>query len=71
MKTKEQLTDLRGLTVKQLSVKITEARKKLVTLHQDKILGKIKNVHEITAIRKSVARMSTILDEKISEDIKQ
>ena len=70
MKTKEQLTDFRGLTAKQLSVKITEARKKLVTLNQDKILGKIKNVHEITIIRKNVARMSTIMDEKISAEIK-
>lgn len=69
MKRTEQLTDFRGLTAKQLSVKITEARKKLVTLRQEKVLGKITNLHEITAVRKQIAQLNTVLEEKVRAEI--
>lgn len=65
------LHQLRGLTTGQISGKITDSQKKLITLQQDKTLGKLKNVHEITVVRKFIARAQTILDEKISADIKQ
>ena len=68
-KVKDELRDLRSLTVKQLSVKITDSRKKLVTLNQDKILGKLKNAKEINTVRKLVARANTVLDEKIIQEL--
>lgn len=70
MKTTEELQTFRGLTPAQISAKITDSRKKLSSLRQDKVLGKIKNVHEITQIRKSIARLQTILDEKIAAAVK-
>lgn len=69
MKHKEELQQLRNLTEKQLSGKINDSQKKLVELEQDKVLGKIKNIREITAVRKGIARMMTILDEKVREKI--
>ena len=69
MKLKDEIKELRGCTPKQISAKITDSRAKLVRLNQDKILGKLKNVHEITVVKKSISRMQTILDEKIREDI--
>jgi len=65
----EQLRTLRALTEAKLSGKISDSRKKLITLEQDKVLGKLKNVREITAIKKEIARIKTIIDEKISEKI--
>lgn len=61
---------LRGLTAGQILGKITDSQKKLVNLQQDKTLGKLKNVHEITSVRKFIARAQTILDEKITAEVK-
>ena len=61
---------LRGLTTGQILGKITDSQKKLVSLQQDKTLGKLKNVHEITSVRKYIARAQTILDEKITAEVK-
>lgn len=66
---KETLKEFRGLTIKDLSVKISEAQKKVAHLEQDKLLGKLKNVHEITVLKKNLARLHTILDEKLTEQI--
>lgn len=72
MKTKRSdiVAQLRGLTTSQILGKITDSQKKLVTLQQDKTLGKLKNVHELTSVRKFIARAMTILDEKITTEIK-
>jgi len=65
MKLRDQITALRRLTEKELSVKIAESQKALVVIQQEKLLGKIKNTADINHLRKEVARMKTILDEKI------
>ncbi len=69
-KTKDILNDYRTWTPKQLSGKIAEAHQKLVKFNQDKVLGKLKNTSEIKEVRKSIARMNTILDEKVTEELK-
>lgn len=71
MKHKEQLTELRRLTEKQIFGKIKDNQTKLVTLQQDKMLGKLKNTGEINQLKKSVARLFTVLDEKISAATKE
>lgn len=70
MKKTETLDKARRSTLKEISDKITENRKQLFTLNQEKILGKLKNVAEIGQIKKNIARLSTILDEKVSESVK-
>lgn len=70
MKKTEILDKARRSTLKEISDKITENRKQLFTLNQEKILGKLKNVAEIGQIKKNIARLSTILDEKVSESVK-
>jgi ribosomal protein L29 len=66
MKRTEELQSLRGLAERQLYDRITDSHKKLALLRQDKILGKLKNFHEITHVRKLIARMRTVLDEKVA-----
>ena len=70
MKKTETLDKARRSTINEISVKITENRKQLFTLNQEKILGKLKNVSAIGQIKKEIARLATVLDEKVSESVK-
>ncbi|MDO8650128.1 MAG: 50S ribosomal protein L29 [Candidatus Berkelbacteria bacterium] len=70
MKKTETLDKARRSTIKEISVKITENRKQLFTLNQERILGKLKNVSEIGQIKKEIARLATVLDERVSESVK-
>jgi len=71
MKHKDYLSHARSLTAKDIYGKITENRKKLASLEQDKILGKLKNPHEIKAMRLEIARLNTIMDEKLVASLKE
>lgn len=67
MKHREQLERARLLSVKEISVKMAEGRKELFIFQQEKILGKLKNVAQINHKRREIARLATILDEKVSQ----
>lgn len=69
MKRRDELQELRSLPANKLSDKITESQKQLILLEQDRLLGKIKNTRQLSTLRRSVARMKTILDEKITAEI--
>ena len=66
MKIKDQLSELRRLTEGELSDKIINSQKNLVVKHQEKLLGKLKNTAELNYLKKEIARMKTILDEKVA-----
>ena len=66
MKVKDQLSELRRLTEGELSDKIINSQKNLVVKHQEKLLGKLKNTAELNYLKKEIARMKTILDEKVT-----
>lgn len=69
MKNREELQTFRALTPSQISDKITESRTKLLRLNQEKLLGKVNDVHGISRLKKSIARLSTLLDEKLTNQI--
>ncbi|MBI4948110.1 50S ribosomal protein L29 [Candidatus Berkelbacteria bacterium] len=71
MKRKDELSGLRSLTEQKLSGKIVEEQKRLTTLMQQKALGSLKNVREISSVKKSIARIHTVLDQKLAEKIKE
>ncbi|MEK7171104.1 MAG: 50S ribosomal protein L29 [Patescibacteria group bacterium] len=70
MKKTELLDKARRSTTTEISAKIAEERTHLFTLKQDIVLGKLKNVAQIGQIKRNIARLSTILDEKVSELVK-
>ena len=70
MKRKEFLDKSRRLTIREISGKIAEERKQLFTLNQEKVLGKLKNVAKIGQLKHDIARLLTLLDEKVTETIK-
>lgn len=71
MKRKEFLDKSRRLTIKEISVKLSEERKELFTLNQEKVLGKLKDVAKIGRAKRDIARLATLLDEKVSESVKE
>lgn len=69
MKKAEQISSLRRLTDKQLSAKIGESQKNLVAKRQEKLLGKLKNTAQLRSLRREIAQMKTLLDEKVAASL--
>lgn len=51
--------NLMNMSAPELENKIAEARENLRVLYFSKNAGKLKNPHEITSVRKDIARMLT------------
>ena len=70
MKKSELLDKTRKSTIKEISAKIAEERRQIFNLNQEKILGKLKDVAAIGRTKRRIARLLTVLDEKVSESVK-
>lgn len=71
MKQSEFIKNVRGLTPEKILAKITEDKKSLVELEQKKVLGSLKSSAEIRSLRRNIARLNTVLDEKLSHTAKE
>lgn len=67
-KKKDLLAELRRFSAEKISDKIKADSKHLVELEQKKMLGSLKNVRELSAVKRSIARAKTILKEKLIEN---
>ncbi|KKQ18202.1 MAG: 50S ribosomal protein L29 [Berkelbacteria bacterium GW2011_GWA1_36_9] len=68
MKTTVELQELRSKDKKDLYKELQSLQKKLTELRMGQSFRKLKNYHEITQTRKKIARLWTILSEKIFEE---
>ncbi|EDY82988.1 ribosomal protein L29 [Verrucomicrobiia bacterium DG1235] len=66
MKTK----DIKELSLPEIEKKVRETREKLLDLRLKKQTGQVEKTHEITSLRKSIARMETIRAEKVAAEKK-
>ncbi|GBE36244.1 50S ribosomal protein L29 [bacterium BMS3Bbin07] len=57
-------SDLRNMTAEELLQKEKELRKELFNLRFQQATGEIQNPKRISAVRKSIARILTIITEK-------
>lgn len=64
MKAKE----IRSMTVSEIENKIAESRDKLFKQKVQKALGQAENPHRLKHTRRDIARLTTILAEKRSQD---
>ena len=64
MKTKE----IRGLSVEEMQTKLTELKDKLFKQKFQKTLGQAENPYKIRQTKRDIAKLTTILKEKGSED---
>jgi ribosomal protein L29 len=70
MKRNDYIKTVRRLTVKELTDKIQEGKKRMIELDQEKLLGKLKNTALSAEQRRQIAQMLTVRDEKITEELK-
>jgi large subunit ribosomal protein L29 len=59
---RKDIQQLRNATPKELETRVAETRAKLRDLRFEKAVGKIKNAHELTVLKKDIARMLTFLN---------
>lgn len=57
--------ELRQKSKPELEKLLEESRKRLLELRFDLVAGKLKNIREIRKIKKDIARIMTILKEKL------
>lgn len=59
-----QNSDIRKLTTEEINKKITESKQELFELRLKLATGSLEKTHKINELRKLVARLKTILNEK-------
>jgi large subunit ribosomal protein L29 len=57
-------SELRKLTVEELQVKFRDFKEELFNLRFQKVTGQLTNTIRIRQVRRSIARVSTVLREK-------
>ena len=62
-----KVKDIRVLTTEQIIKKIADAKEKLFNLRFKQATGNLEKPHEIRELRKEVARLKTILNEREKE----
>jgi len=56
--------ELRHLKDKELYGRLEEARRELFNLHQEWYLGRLEDNNRVTAVKRSIARIQTIIRER-------
>jgi len=64
MKATEQLTDLRGRSVEDLTQRLQEIDDQVFRLRIQKSMGQLEAGHKLKAVRRDLARVRTVLREK-------
>ncbi len=57
-------TELRAMSVSDLSAKLTDLKKELFNLRFQHAINQLENPHKIADVKKDIARVMTILGEK-------
>ena len=63
-------SEFRSRSNNELSKTLRDERERLGSLRFDLSSGKVKNVREIRKLKKDIARINTLLNERKREDIK-
>ncbi|KPK31483.1 MAG: 50S ribosomal protein L29 [Nitrospira bacterium SG8_35_1] len=64
-------TELRNLTIDELKQEESNMRKELFNLRFQKVTGEIENPKRISVVRKDIARVLTVMNEKSREENKK
>ncbi len=57
-------TEIRELSVEQLEAKLKELKEELFNLRFQLAINQLENPHRITAVKRDIARVMTVLNEK-------
>lgn len=61
---KKELENLKNKTMIEIEKELRERQERLLGLKMDLALGKVKNIHEIKELKKSVAQLLTLKNTK-------
>jgi large subunit ribosomal protein L29 len=64
MKTTEQLNDLRGRTAQDLEQRVLELEEQVFRLRLQKSMGQAEAGHKIRPLRRELARIKTVLQQR-------
>ena len=64
MKSKKFTEDLRAMSADELNAKLKELKEELFRLRFQLAINQLDNPHQITQVKKDIARVMTILSEK-------
>ena len=59
-----KVTELRDMTADQLQAKLKELKSELFTLRFQHAINQLENTHKITDVKRDIARVMTVLQEK-------
>ncbi|MCE7936636.1 50S ribosomal protein L29 [Candidatus Saccharibacteria bacterium CPR2] len=65
------IKDIRKKSLSEIEKQISQNRNKLVSLRQDLYSSQVKNIRQIRQVRKDIARLLTIANEKKLEKEKE
>jgi|TARA_B100001094_G_C17792704_1_gene605147 large subunit ribosomal protein L29 len=66
-----KLNELREKNVDQLKESLSDAKKEAFNLRFQKVGGQLENTARIRVVRRSVARIATVINEKIAAEAEQ
>lgn len=69
MKTKQTLKEIREKDITTLTKELVQMNEKLARLRADLAFRKLKNVKQVYLVRKQIAQIWTILNEKVREKV--
>ena len=59
-----KIADIKNMTVEELNAKLVELKKELFNLRFQHAVNQLENPHKITEIKREIARVMTVLNEK-------
>ena len=59
-----KVTDIRNMTAEELNAKLAELTKELFNLRFQHAVNQLENPHKITEVKRDIARVMTVLNEK-------
>lgn len=59
-----KIKDIKELTIEQMEIKIVELKKELLTLRFQQATGDLENTAQINKVKKDIARIKTVINEK-------
>ena len=65
-----KIKEIRELTTEELVKKINESKEELLNLKFQQATGNLEKPHRINELRKTVARLKTVLNERESKEVK-
>jgi large subunit ribosomal protein L29 len=66
-----KLTEIRALSSEEIKTKMADTREELMKLRFQAVSGQLSDTSRLPSVRKEIARMQTVLNEKLVADAQE